>query len=221
MTTSRDDQPTVFGLSHIDLPVTNLERSLALYAGVLHFGEKGRGDGWADLDAGGCTLRLVVTRRPEHLGAIRVQAPAVDEVVSALIRRGARLVQATLRTPEQTLLAAVRDPDGNNVYVWRPLSEDEYDRVPELPTSLSWQPEAEQLLKNLLLRVPALFRGLARRRVTSVAEELIGPTMQVTREEVIRGFILASPRITRPRNRQPLLDLGIDVDRYQADWDAD
>jgi hypothetical protein len=80
---------------------------------------------------------------------------------------------------------------------------------------------ANQLLKNLLLRVPALFRGLARRRVTSVAEERVGPTMQVTREEVIRGFILASPRITRPRNRQPLLDLGIDVDLCQADGDAE
>ncbi|HEU4537066.1 MAG TPA: DUF2621 family protein [Polyangiaceae bacterium] len=221
MTNGRDDLPTVFGLSHIDLPITNLERALALYGGVLNFGEKGRGDGWADLDAGACTLRLVVTRRPEHLGAIRVQSPNVDEVVAAMIERGARLVQAALRTPEQTLVGAVRDPDGNMVYVWRPLSEDEYDRVPELPTSLAWQPEAEQLLKSLLLRVPALFRGLARRRVTAVAEELVGPARQVTREEVIRGFILASPRVTRSRNREPLLALGVDVNRYQADWDAD
>ncbi len=34
-------------------------------------------------------------------------------------------------------------------------------------------------------------------------------------------YILASPKVTRGRNRQPLLDHGIDVDRYQADWDAD
>jgi hypothetical protein len=55
----------------------------------------------------------------------------------------------------------------------------------------------------------------------AVAEELAGSRNLVTREEVIRGFILASPRVTRPRNRQPLLDHGVDVDRYRDDWDAD
>jgi predicted enzyme related to lactoylglutathione lyase len=211
----------VFGLSHIDLPVTDLERSLALYAGVLNFPETARGEGWADLDAGGCTLRLVLTRRPEHLGAVRVQSSTVGETAAAMLREGARLVHPAARTPEQTLLAALRDPDGNAIYVWRPLSEDEYERVPELPKSLSWQPDAEQLLKSLLRSVPALFRGLARRRVTAVAEELVGPSLQVGREEVIRGFILASPKITRPRNRQPLIDQGVDVERYRADWEAD
>ncbi len=219
--TSRDDEPTIYGLSHIDLPVTDLERALGLYGGVLKFGEKGRGEGWVDLEAGGCTVRLVLTRKPEHLAAIRVQSATVDEAAAAMVRRGARLVQRAARTPEQTLLAAVRDPDGNTVYLWRPLTEDEYDRAPELPTSLAWRPEAEQLLQGLLRGVPALFRGLARRRVTAVAEELAGATLSVTREEVIRGFILASPKITRGRNRQPLLDQGIDVERYRADWESD
>ena len=40
-------------------------------------------------------------------------------------------------------------------------------------------------------------------------------------EQVIRGYILSSPRITRGRNRKPLVEAGIDVERYRADWDAD
>jgi hypothetical protein len=123
------------------------------------------------------------------------------------------------RTPDQQLVGAVQDPDGNTIYVWRPLTEDEYGFDPELPKELAWHPEAEELLKSLLRSVPALFRILARRRVVAVAEELAGPTKLVTREEVIRGLILASPRITRERNRKPLVEHGIDVDRYAADWD--
>jgi len=72
----------------------------------------------------------------------------------------------------------------------------------------------------LLKGVPALFRALARRKVTRVTESLAGPQHSVGTEDVIRGFILASPRITRERNRKPLLEAGIDVCRYQAEWDA-
>ncbi|MEP7099780.1 MAG: DUF2621 family protein [Burkholderiales bacterium] len=105
--------------------------------------------------------------------------------------------------------------------MWRPLSEDEYDAVPELPKKLVWASDADALLKQLLQGVPALFRALARRKVARVVEELSARSRFVTREEVIRGYILASPRVTRGRSRKPLIDAGIDVDRYQADWDAD
>lgn len=53
------------------------------------------------------------------------------------------------------------------------------------------------------------------------AEDLAGARNLVTREEVVRGYIVASPRVTRGRKRQPLIDHGIVVTRYQADWDAD
>jgi hypothetical protein len=58
-------------------------------------------------------------------------------------------------------------------------------------------------------------------KVSKSGEELAEKTNFVTREEVIRGFILASPRVTRGRNRQPLIDHGIDVAKYAGDWDAE
>lgn len=193
--------PAVFGVTHVRLPVRSLSRASALYGGLLGFERRAQGAGWLELDAGGTVgLLLVEVERIEHNACLRLLAA---------------------RTPEMTLCASVRDADGNLLTVWRALTEDEYDAPPELPTVLTWQADADALLKQLLKAVPALFRSLARRKVVRVAEELAARSRVVTREEVIRGFILASPRITRERNRQPLMDAGIDVGRYQADWDAE
>lgn len=213
-------EATFFGLSHVDVPVSDLVRAKRLYSEVLGFSMKAEGEGWADLDARTSALRLVETRHPKNRAAIRVQASMVESAIDMLTKNGTTLAHAAFRTPDQNLVGAVHDPDGNTIYVWRPLTEDEYSVVPELPTELAWLPEAESLLKSLLKSVPALFRGFARRRVVAVAEELAEQTKLVTREEVIRGMILASPRITRERNRKPLVEHGIDVNRYAADWES-
>ena len=211
----------VFGITHADLPTTDLARALRIHEGLLGFCETARGDGWIDLDAGGTiTLRLVQVARVDHRCTLRVRVGDVQACVDALVASGLSLTRAAQRTAESTLAATLRDEDGHAICVWRHLSEDEYDTAPELPKVKTWTPEADALLKQLLKGVPALFRALARRKVTRVTESLADPRQSVGTEDVIRGFILASPRITRERNRKPLLEAGVDVARYQAEWDA-
>jgi len=212
--------PVFFGVSDLDVPVSDLERSLRLYAGATGFPVMKRGEGFAVVDAGGVRLRLVHTRSPEHRTSLRLSTSDVAGAIEVFARAGATRLYAPMKTPQQELVAAVRDPDGHTVYLWRDLTEDEYDFEPALPKELTWEKPAEELLQALLKRVPALFRALARYRVTKEAESLAEKTRRVGREEVIRGFILASPRVTRSRNRKPLVELGIDADKYQADWDA-
>jgi len=214
--------PVVFGVSHVYVPVQSVARARSIYVDVLGFEERARDKDWIELDAGGTVfLRLVETMRPEHRVHLRLMAPDIDAAVLALMRGGCGLIEKATRTPDMTLAASVCDPDGHTLTVWRALTEDEFDVIPDLPKTLVWNDDADTLLKQLLKGVPALFRGLARRRVVRVVEELAACRSVVTREDVIRGFIRASPKVTRGRNRGPLLDAGIDVDRYQADWEAD
>lgn len=235
------DGSAFFGVSHIDLPVSKLDRAVRFYVDGAGLSVRARGEGWADADGGSLLVRLVeVGRAASRLGwgsrgaglpsvsggaggaALRLQAHDVERGVRALVSVGGSLLHPAMRTPQHELLAAVRDPDGHTVYVWRALSEDEYDFVPRLPTELEWRADAEALLRSLLRSVPALFRALARARVTKVAEALaLEARTHVTTEEVVRAFILASPRVTRGRNRRPLLEHGIDVTKYQADWEAE
>jgi hypothetical protein len=78
------------------------------------------------------------------------------------------------------------------------------------------------LLKSLLLHVPTLFRALARRKVTRVVEELASETSRrtVTSELVVRGYILASAKVTRYRLHAPLRAHGFDPDRFRADFET-
>ncbi len=211
----------VFGLSHIDVPVVNLERAEQWWCERLGFRVKVRGEGFLDIDVNTCVVRLSKVRRVEHPVTLRLQVDSVETALTALKQLGGRVQYEPLRTAEQELVAAMLDPEGHTVIVWRPLSEDELEKVPELPKEMTWRPEAEELLQALLRSVPSLFRAIARWRVAKNAEFLAESTRVVQREHVIRAFILSSAKITRYRNRQPLIDQGIDVSQYEADFAAE
>lgn len=210
-----------FGVTHVDLPVTELARAEAFWRGVLGFEEAKRGEGFVDLDSGSVKLRLIPVSRVEHPVSLRVHVGDVQAAYAALIRAGGQPLYEPLRTPALELVAGVADPDGHSVMVWRELTEDEYGFVPALPTQGAWHADAEALLVSLLAHVPALFRALARRKVTRVIEEIADRDRSaVTREHVIRGYILASAKITRYRLIEPLRQHGIDPDQYRDEFDA-
>jgi len=208
-----------FGLSHVDVPVRDLERARAFYCGCLGFHEGRRGEGWLDLETGTARLRLVETASPERRAALRIQSSEVEADLEHLTGAGASLLYEASRTAELELAGSVRDPDGNTITVWRELSEDEYGFLPELPKQGRWLPDAEGLLKSLLTRVPALFRGLARRKVARNAEYL-AEGRPVTRDDVVRAFIVSNAKITRDRVRQPLIDHGFDPADYPEEFES-
>ena len=93
--------------------------------------------------------------------------------------------------------------------------------MPELPKQGEWNAEAEKLFNELLVYVPALFRSMARRKVTRIIEEVAGyDHSAVMREHVIRGYILSSAKIKRDRLMDPLRKCGIDPNNYKEEFDA-
>lgn len=207
------------GVSHIDISVRDLSKARRLYAEGLGFSVTREGPGFCEVDANSLLLRLIESRSIEYRCALRLQVPDVDKAWRHLLSLGARPLYEPMRTEQLELAGSAADSDGNCLTIWRALSEDEYGFLPALPKEQAWLAEAEQLLQSLLTRVPSLFRGLARRKVAREAEEL-ATGRDVTREDVIRAYIRANARITRYRVRAPLLEHGVDLDRYQADFDS-
>jgi catechol 2,3-dioxygenase-like lactoylglutathione lyase family enzyme len=209
-----------FGISHAEIPVADLDRAKSFWGGEIGLEEARRGDGFVDLDSGSAMLRLIQVGKVEHPVALRVHVGDVQQAYDHLLATGGRALYAPMRTPALELEARVLDADGNTAVVWRELTEDEYDFVPELPKQGQWEPGSEALLKALLSHVPALFRALARRKVTPMVEHLAAEdSSPVTREHVIRGYILSSAKITRYRLVEPLRKEGIDPQQYQAEFD--
>lgn len=209
-----------FGISHLLLPTTQLDRSAQFWREVVGFAEARRGEGYVDIDTGSVVLRLLQVAAVDVPVSVRLQVADVDQAYAALLAAGATPRYAPMRTPELESMACVSDADGHAIVLWRTLTEDEWDFVPELPKQGEWLPEAEALLQRLLAYVPAFFRMLARRKTTRVIEQLAAEAHSpVTRELVIKGYITASAKVTRFRLVEPLRKEGINPDDYQAEFD--
>lgn len=210
-----------FGVTHIDLPVSDFSRAEAFWGKLIGLKEVKRGEGFIDLDSGSVILRLVLVPNVSRPATLRVSVPDVQAAFDLLLQNGGRALYEVYRTPALELEAHVADPDGNTIIVWRELSEDEYGFVPELPKQGEWQPDAEILLNQLLAFVPALFRGMARRKVTKIIEEVAEMDHTgVAREQVIRGYIMASAKIKRDRLIEPLKQCGINPDDYKTEFES-
>ena len=209
-----------FGVSHVVMQVTDLERSAGIWRDVVGFAESRRGEDYVDMDSGNVAIRLIKVPAVEANITVRLNVYDVSEAYKKLLEGGSVSRYEPMHTPDLEDMACVTDPDGHSIVLWRALTEDEWDFVPELPKQGEWYPDAEDLLKRLLGHVPALFRMLARRKVTRVVEELArednGP---VTREHVIKGYITASAKATRSRVIEPLKAEGINPDDYPEEFD--
>jgi len=210
-----------FGVTHVDLPVTDIARSEAFWGKLIGLKEVKRGEGFLDLDSGSMILRLVEVPSVTRPVTLRVHVGDVQAAYDTLLQSGGRSLYEVQRTPALELEGHVADPDGNIVVVWRDLTEDEYGFVPDLPKEGEWLPDSEKLLNELLSYVPALFRSMARRKVTKIIEEVAGwDKTPVNREHVIRGYILSSAKIKRNRLIEPLKKCGINPDDYKEEFDA-
>ena len=179
-----------FGVSHLVVPVTDLERTARLWRDVMGFAEARRGEGYADIDSGNVVIRLMQVSAIESKASLRMSVQDVPKAYQALLAGGAASRYAPMRTPELEEMACVSDPDGHSIVLWRSLTEDEWGFVPELPKEGQWYPDAEELLKEATgVRARSVSHAGAAQDHTR--DRAHGPAAKtpVTRELVIRGFI--------------------------------
>lgn len=209
-----------FGISHVELPVTSLERAARFWTTGIGFVERQRGEGFIDIDAGNVTVRLA-HGRTTTTAALRMVVADPAAASAAFAAAGGTVLYAAERAGLE-LQATCLDPDGNRVVLFRELSEDEYAEPVDLPTTTSWRPEARELLLGLLRHVPALFRALARRRITKNAEHIAQNegVARIDERTVVRAYIVSNSKATRERVRAPLHAYGYDVNDFLDDFNS-
>lgn len=208
------------GISHVDVQAVNLNKTRDLWTDVIGLTVKREGEGFVEIDSGNVAIRLIEVPAIEQTTTLRLSVADVTSTYQKLIAAGASSRYEPMKTPDLEKIACVSDENGHSIILWRPLSEDEWDFVPELPKTGEWLPDAETLVINLLSHVPAFFRMLARRKVTRVVEQLAREDdSPVTREHVIKGYITSSAKVTRSRLIEPLKAEGINPEDYQAEFD--
>lgn len=206
-----------YGVSHVVVPVSSVDEALPLYVSGLGFPLHERGESWADVEGASTFLRLQKRSGPIERVTLRIQTEDLEAGRMHLLQAGATADGEIERTPELELCCRVIDRDGHVLVLWRALTEDEYGFDPEIPSEGEWDPRAEEFLKLILRRVPVLFRHLARVKITRKAEALsVGIVDEHT---VIRASIMSTARIMRDTLRGPLVDAGVDLDKYKEEFD--
>lgn len=207
------------GLTHVVVPVSDLEAATAFYTkglGMARVEAEDGGSEWIDLEAAGVTVRLRVEATGWHV-ELRLQTQTVEEGLEALRALGGRLQAAACRQG-RLLEGQIEDPDGNRLCLWRRLGEDELGEEIPLPVTREWRPEAYELLRSLLAHVPQEFRDLARRNCVLEAEWLAVDLDWVEREQAARAYIRATPRLLRDKLKPALRQHGFDPEAMDEDF---
>jgi len=81
-----------------------------------------------------------------------------------------------------------------------------------------WENDEKELLEELVSPVPELFRDVARQKIASKIGEvaLEKEESKITREALIEGYIIATPKRDHKFLRKKLKLLGIDVTPYES-----
>jgi catechol 2,3-dioxygenase-like lactoylglutathione lyase family enzyme len=116
------------GLTHLALPVRDVDRAAAFYAGVFGAVEVFRGPGFVQMQTPGAWDALVLEERPDppspvagfHFGFRLIDPADVDEAARLVVRAGGEVVERGEFVPGEPYLFA-RDPDGYTVEIWYEL----------------------------------------------------------------------------------------------------
>jgi len=100
--------------------------------------------------------------------------------------------------------------DGNSALDW----EEHYMEL----TRNMWEPEEKQLLEELVSPVPELFRDVARQKIASkIGEVALNKNQRnITRDALIEGYIIATPKRDHKFLRKTLRKKKIDVTPYES-----
>ena len=211
-----------YGATHIDIPVSDLDRATTFWVEVVGFTVAKRQEGYVDIDGGNIKLRLTATDHVVHPLTIRISAGDVQAAFDTLVNEGLEPIFEPMQNSELEQVGAARDPDGHRLVVWRELTEDEHGVIPELPTVLTWPPECEEFLQRLLKHVPVLFRALARKKGTRSIEDLArAEGVPIDRDILIRGYIMSAPKFMRSNMVGPMATEGVNAADYQDAFDAE
>jgi hypothetical protein len=206
-----------FSLSHIEIPVDNLNEGAILYKNSFDLEIHSEYPDYIDLELGFIKFRVIEKINKKHISFLRFEVPSLDECYKKLIDLGFKCILEPYRKNNKELESRLIDPYNNIISLWRELTEDELDTPPVLNTNKQWDKEANEVLQTLLKNVPFMFRKLARERSVKESEALsINNIVDV--RTAIRGYITATPDIMKERVKKHISEIGFSPNDFLEDF---
>ncbi len=129
------------------------------------------------VENGALAIRLVQTDDEQYTVGplyLEMQTNNLSQATTELLDRPEiQLIQQHVEISQQRTETHLQGPHDIVIILAQEFNEDDLGIIPPLPTSLDWQQDAEDCVKQILLQVPIGFRQGARTRITERAEMLI------------------------------------------------
>ena len=157
--------------------VDDLLMAVSFLTDVLGFNQQTITADGTIVENGALAIRLVQTGDEQNsVGSLylEMQTNDINQTASELLDRAdIQLIQQHIEISQQRTETHLQGPDGIIIILAQEFNEDDLGIIPSLPTSLDWQQDAEDCVKQILLQVPIGFRQAARTRITERAEMLV------------------------------------------------
>jgi hypothetical protein len=167
------------------------------------------------VENGALTIRLVPSDQPQGWLELDAASEDLSESMGQYLplgwhpdESGKEPHWATPTREELRLLG----PHRFALTLFREYSEDELGILPELPTSIPWEEDADQLVRELLRIVPLAFRDSARERIVKAVETdvLVAGQLCVTRGPAVRAMVRVTPDFQHHSLREEIEQRGLE-----------
>lgn len=199
--------------------VTDIKAASSFFT-LLGFEVKQKTSDWVILENGAVSLRLIASDGIEDIDNnlnLELTTKILDEDTNELLSYpGVSLIEKHICHSPERIENRIQCPHNLIISLIREFDEDELGIIPPLPTSLYWETEAEECVKQLLRIVPLSFRQNARIRITEKAEMVTASkgTITVTINDAVQALAEATPHFQHRALKEALIERGIDPLNY-------
>lgn len=170
------------------------------------------------VENGAITVRLVPGKESEQ-GCLNLelQTRNLAQITAELLSLPdvTLIVQPVAITPER-VESRLQGPYGIIITLVQEFNEDELGVIPPLPTSLIWNEDADDCIRQMLRLIPISFREAARVRITERAEMLAAEDASITVniDCALQALADVTPLFQHPVLMSALLQCGIEPSGY-------
>lgn len=164
--------------------VDDLSNAVCFFSEVLGFNQQNPTDDGELVENGALAIRLVQTSAQQAATEslnLEMQTGDIAETTTKLLASSkVLLLEEHIQISQYRVETRLQAPYGIVITLAQEFNEDDLGILLPLPTSLDWQQDAEDCIKQMLLQVPVGFRKAARIRITERAEMLIAEQGLIT-----------------------------------------
>ena len=197
--------------------VDDLNKAQAFLSQALDFHLHEQGDGWAVMENGALSIRLISgAGQASNSLHLDINSNNLNSSLDFFSKQGFSHLGESHWVSQWREEIYLNGPYQIRLTLFREYNEDELEILPDLPTSINWHKDALELTRKLLKSVPITFRDSARVKVTECAEAdaIVDGRIEVDLEIAVLSLVKVTPDFQHESLKQEMDNNGLNSSQF-------